>query len=393
MAKIVDDNGFRTYLDVPITTEGVFDYAGFQIDQEGKFNLDKKRLYKVFRPRQELLKEEFVKSLEEMPLTDDHTPLGDGNGLLPAEKNTHGVLFNIRINDAKDGLVGDIKVFSESLKKKIDGGKKEVSLGYTCRYKPEMGMFDGKGYDFVQYDLYANHCAIVDMARMGHACRVSDSATVTCDSLELPKMPDDEKKSCADELIEKLKGCSDEDLAKVKDFLGCAEKPTEEDKKPEDEAKTEEEKPAEDVKPEDGEKKEEEVKDEKPVEEAKPEDKPAEDEKPEEKKEDEEEAKKAACDAAAQSAVAEYRKALALAEKCKPYFGTIAMDGIYTEQALAQKVCAMDSVLKDVGAESAIAALKGYLAAKGKSDTVKFRAADSKSTGLFNFAAAFKARK
>lgn len=373
MAKIVDDNGFRTYLDVPITTEGVFDYAGFQIDQEGKFNLDKKRLYKVFRPRQELLKEEFVKSLEEMPLTDDHTPLGDGNGLLPAEKNTHGVLFNIRVNDTKDGLVGDIKVFSESLKKKIDAGKKEVSLGYTCRYKPEMGMFDGKGYDFVQYDLYANHCAIVDMARMGHACRVSDSATVTCDSLELPKM----ETMNADELIEKLKGCSDEDKAKVKDFLNT---PTEAEKKAKEE---EEAKAAEDAK-----KAEEEAKAK-----AEAEKKEAVDVAVAEAEKKAEEKKKTACDAAAKSAVAEYQKALALAEKCKPYFGTIAMDGIYTEQALAQKVCAMDSVLKDVGAESAIAALKGYLAAKGKSDTVKFRAADSTSVGLFNFAAAFKARK
>lgn len=375
MAKIVDDNGFRTYLDVPITTEGVFDYAGFQIDQEGKFNLDKKRLYKVFRPRQELLKEEFVKSLEEMPLTDDHTPLGEGNGLIPAEKNTHGVLFNIRVNDAKDGLVGDIKVFSESLKKKIDGGKKEVSLGYTCRYKPEMGMFDGKGYDFVQYDLYANHCAIVDMARMGHACRVSDSATVTCDSLELPKM----ETMNADELIEKLKGCSDEDKAKVKDFLNT---PTEAEKKAKEE---EEAKAAEDAK-----KAEEEAKAR-----AEAEKKEAVDVAVAEAEKKAEEEKKTACDAAAQSAVSEYKKALALAEKCKPYYGTIAMDGIFTEQALSQKVCAMDSVLKHVNSEGAVAALNDRLTELGKTGKAKFTVGDNhtNTNKIFNFAEAFKARK
>lgn len=381
MAKIVDENGFRTYFDIPITTEGVYDYAGFQIDQTGKLRLDKKKIYKVFRPKEELLSDSFVKSLEEMPLTDDHTPLGEGQGLLPAEKNTHGVLFNIRVNDAKNGLIGDIKVFSETLKKKIDSGKREVSLGYTCRYKPKMGIHEGKPYDFVQFDLCANHCAIVDTARMGHACRVSDSAAVTCDSLELPTMPDD-KKSCADELIEKLKGCSDEDLAKVKDFLGMTDKPDDknDDNPPVDDKKTDDKT---DVGEPDDDKSDDKTDD-------KSDDKKTDDA---DKSDKDDDAKKAACDAAAKSAIEEYQKAIALAEKCKPYFGTIAMDGIFTEKDVAVKVCAMDSALKNVNADGAIAALTGFLAAKGKGDTDKFHAGDQAVNKAFDFTAAFKARK
>lgn len=349
MAKVVDENGFRTYLDIPITTEGVFDYAGFQIDQTGKIGLDKNKVYKVYRPAEELLSDKFVKSLEEMPLTDDHTPLGDGGGLLPAEKNTHGVLFNVRKNDAGNGLVGDIKVFSESLKRKIDAGKREVSLGYTCLYRQDMGIFEGKPYDFVQYDLYANHCAIVDEARMGHACRVTDSSNVTCDSLELPTMPDDnkDKKSCADELIEKLKGCSDEDIAKVKDFLGCGNKPTD-DKK---------------------------------------EDKPKDD--------DDKEDRKAAMDAAARDAIAEYQKAVALAERCKPFLGNISMDGIYTEKDMAVKICTMDSTLKGTSPENAVSSVNLFVKMKEKDKGPVYRtvAGDSAEKGGYDFASAFKARK
>ena len=371
MAKVIDENGFRTYLDIPITTEGVFDYAGFQIDQTGKMGLDKNKVYKVYRPAEELLSDKFVKSLEEMPLTDDHTPLGDGGGLLPAEKNTHGVLFNVRKNDAGDGLVGDIKVFSESLKRKIDSGKREVSLGYTCLYRQDMGIFEGKPYDFVQYDLYANHCAIVDEARMGHACRVTDSSNVTCDSLELPTMPDDnkDKKPCADELIEKLKGCSDEDIAKVKDFLGCGEKPDENkegDKAPDD----------------------------------KPEDKPEDaaekkDAKDAEGKAKDAEDRKAAMDAAARNAIAEYQKAVALAERCKPFLGNISMDGIYTEKDIAVKICTMDSALKGTSPENAVSSVNLFVKMKEKDKGPVYRtvAGDSAKKGGYDFASAFKARK
>lgn len=386
MAKVVDENGFRTYLDIPITTEGVFDYAGFQIDQTGKIGLDKNKVYKVYRPAEELLSDKFVKSLEEMPLTDDHTPLGDGGGLLPAEKNTHGVLFNVRKNDAGNGLVGDIKVFSESLKRKIDAGKREVSLGYTCLYRQDMGIFEGKPYDFVQYDLYANHCAIVDEARMGHACRVTDSSNVTCDSLELPTMPDDnkDKKSCADELIEKLKGCSDEDIAKVKDFLGCGEKPDEKENKEGDKAPDEkkEDKP-EDVVKKDGES-----------------DDAAEKKDGDDKKDTNGEAKdaedrKAAMDAAARNAIAEYQKAVALAERCKPFLGNISMDGIYTEKDMAVKICTMDSALKGTSPENAVSSVNLFVKMKEKDKGPVYRtvAVDSAEKGGYDFASAFKARK
>lgn len=373
MARAIDENGYRTYFDIPITTEGVYDYAGFQIDQSGKFGLDSKTVYKVYRPRSEVTADSFVKSLEEMPLTDDHTPLGSGEGMLPAERNTHGVLFNVRVNGDGSGLLGDIKVFSESLKRKIDGGKREVSLGYVCSYERASGDFNGDSYDFVQRGLVANHCAIVDEARMGHACRVSDNKAVACDSLELPEMDKEDQKPCADELIEKLKGCSDEELQKVRDALFPPEKKEDEaDAKPED-------KPA-----------EEDAKDEPPAEDAKPDDdKGKEDEKTAEDAKD----IQSACDSAVRAALADYRAAVALAERVKPVFGTIGMDGVATERDLAVKVCAMDSALKSVKSEDAVAALKGYLAGRGNAPAEKVSAGDSAAPKGYDFTAAFKSRK
>lgn len=404
MAKKVDDNGYLTYEDVLISREGVFDYAGFQIDPEGK-SLEPKKIYKVYRPKSEVCKKQFVESLENKPLVDDHTMLG-AYGKPAEKKGVHGVLTDVKA--VGNELHGTITVWSESMKEKIRCGKRELSLGYTGYFRPQSGRFEGQNYDFVQFGLSANHIALVDDARMGHACKVTDSAVVICDSLELP-MPDDQKKSCGDELIEKLKGCSDEEIAKVKDYLaGLEEKKPGEDAEPKDapaeEPKCEDkcEDKAEEVKPEDKseepkvEDKAEEKQEEKPAEDAKPEEepKPAEDEKTEEKPEDKAEKpvedKKAVQDAA----IAEYRKAEALAKRCEPLFGAIVMDGLYTEKDVAVKVCAMDSALKFVDADKALDALTVRLGEHEKKSDRKVTVADSSvRVTVFDFQSAFQSRK
>ena len=381
--RVVDENGFITYFDIPISSEGVYDYAGFQIAD----NLPPKEVFKVYRPASEVCKKSFVDSLQEMPLVDDHTMIGEG--FTPVDKkNAGGVMFNVRAKG--DHLLCDMKIWGEKMKQKIRMGKRELSLGYIGYFRKQEGRFKGKPYQFVMFGLSCNHVALVDDARMGHACRLVDNARGICDSLklELPEMNPDDKKKVIDALVGKLNGCSDEDLKKVCDALGCPmgekkDAPVE-DKKPEDKPTDKPEDKPEDKKPED-----------KPAEDEKPEDKP-EDKKPEDKPVDDsakgltDEQKKEVGDAAIKNFVA----AQALASRCEPLFGKIVMDGLRTPQDVAVKVCMMDSALKFVDAGKALDALTGRLdefeKAGGKNRTT---ITDSAVTASFDFSAAFASRK
>ena len=322
-----------------------------------------------------------------MPLVDDHTMIGEG--FTPVDKkNAGGVMFNVRAKG--DHLLCDMKIWGEKMKQKIRMGKRELSLGYIGYFRKQEGRFKGKPYQFVMFGLRCNHVALVDDARMGHACRLVDNARGICDSLklELPEMNPDDKKKVIDALIGKLNGCSDEDLKKVCDALGCPmgeKKDTPvEDKKPEDKPTDKPEDKPEDKKPED-----------KPAEDKKPEDKP-EDKKPEDKPVDDsakgltDEQKKEVGDAAIKNFVA----AQALASRCEPLFGKIVMDGLRTPQDVAVKVCMMDSALKFVDAGKALDALTGRLdefeKAGGKNRTT---ITDSAVTASFDFSAAFASRK
>ena len=377
--KVVDENGFITYFDIPISSEGVYDYAGFQIDD----NLPPKEVFKVYRPASEVCKKEFVESLQEMPLVDDHTMIGEG--FTPVDKkNAAGVMFNVRAKG--DHLLCDMKIWGEKMKQKIRMGKRELSLGYIGYFRKQEGRFKGKPYQFVMFGLSCNHVALVDDARMGHACRLVDNARGICDSLklELPEMNPDEKKKVIDALVGKLNGCSDEDLKKVCDALGCPmgekkDTPVEDEeakKKAEAEKKAAEEKAAAEAKA---------------AEEAK-------------KKEEEEKAKAVAESAkgltdeqkkeVGDAAIKDFVAAQALASRCEPLFGKIVMDGLRTPQDVAIKVCMMDSALKFVDAGKALDALTGRLdefeKSGGKSRTT---ITDSAVTAPFDFSAAFASRK
>lgn len=404
----IDENGYMTFENVLISREGVFDYSGEQIaGPDG--DLDPNAVYKVYRPKSAVCSKEFIESLERKPLIDDHTMLGkDG---VPAEKKgTHGVLTDVTA--VGNELYGTITVWSESMKKKIRDGKRELSLGYTGRFRRSSGMFEGQRYDFVQYDLSANHIALVDEARMGHSCRIMDHAVFISDSLSLPdksttELSDMEEnkndKSCCDEIIEKLKGCSDEDVAKVKDYLkGLEEKKPGDDG--DDENKDDPEKKGEPEK-KDGEDADDKGNPEKKDDPEKKENKDSDqvlgdegnkDGNPENK---DDEGNKETCDKkkVADAAIKEYKKMVELANSKEfvSCFGNVSLDGVNTQQELAQKVCMMDSALKFVSPDKALDALKGRLAKVGKDGNgERTTITDSReSQSAFDFAQAFQSRK
>lgn len=174
--KQVDHNQFWLIKDNPITKAGVFPYFGRQISP----SLEPDKIYQVYRPAGEIKKA--ADTFKLVPLVDDHTMLGPD--FTPAEqKGVHGVLGE-DIKEKDGTLYADVKIFSEQLKREIQDGKKELSLGYFCRYDLTPGQYNGMHYDAVQKDLKGNHIALVDNGRMGHDVRVMDRA-LACDAMDI----------------------------------------------------------------------------------------------------------------------------------------------------------------------------------------------------------------
>ena len=169
MAKVEDKNGFWFIEHNPITKTGVYDYLGKQISPECEPN----KIYKVLRPKEELFKKETLDSLRLIPIVNDHTMIGTGF-TAPEDKGIDGTLGD-NVSHDTDTIYNDLKIMSNKMKDDIRNGKKELSLGYFCRYDKQPGTYKGQRYDYIQRDIKANHLALVDKGRMGADVRVYDS--------------------------------------------------------------------------------------------------------------------------------------------------------------------------------------------------------------------------
>lgn len=187
-ARQTDANGWYEIARNPLSKVGVFPYTGRSI---GAPEPDK--IYRVYRPEDELSTPETLASFKLMPWVDEHTMLGDPEadpGLTAAEnKGVHGVIGErVEYDPVSRTLFGNLKFWSQRLRDLIDAGKKELSCGYRCVYEFTSGVFEGQQYDAIQRQIRGNHLALVDRGRMGPGVAVLDHSTFTFDSMEFGKM-------------------------------------------------------------------------------------------------------------------------------------------------------------------------------------------------------------
>lgn len=176
-AQSVDINGFVEIKGNPISKTGVYPYLGREIGAS-----EPDRIYKVYRPEEELSSQETIDSFKLMPLVDEHAMLGDeAAGFTPAErKGVQGVIGEDVYFDAPY-LRGNIKVYSESAKGLVKSGtKRELSPGYRFKLDMTPGTFNGEAYDAIQREIRANHLALVTEGRTGPDVSVLDSAAHLC---------------------------------------------------------------------------------------------------------------------------------------------------------------------------------------------------------------------
>ena len=176
MGKQTDINGYWIYENVPITRTGVFPYRGRQIDSDGSMGLDPNRKYPVYRPASEITNPKTLSSFDGVFLVDEHRMMGEGQ-TDASQRRIDGSVYNVHVDPHNPGVVlATLKVQTRRMKDLIDSGKRALSCGYYCDYRPQKGVFNGMPYEFVQFDLTGNHLALVKKGRCGEKCAIMDGA-------------------------------------------------------------------------------------------------------------------------------------------------------------------------------------------------------------------------
>lgn len=188
-----DINGWLEVRDNPISVAGVYPYRGASLPEPAEAD----KIYNVLRPPEELSDPETIASIKLVPWIDDHTMLGDAAGGIPAEEKGIAGVVGEDVYFENDTLYANIKLFSSAQARKVGAGKKELSLGYQCKYEYAPGVYLGQPYDFVQRCIRGNHIASVGSGRMGPMVAVLDHFDVTFDEddmADVTKEDDKEKK-------------------------------------------------------------------------------------------------------------------------------------------------------------------------------------------------------
>lgn len=179
--QIVDSNGYVTVEGNPISKEGVYDYLGSQLP--GTNPEDATKIFKVYRPAEELMHPECIESFKMIPFIDDHTWLGE-EGTDPGDMPLSGMTGEKVYWDAPY-LRANIRWYSQAMKEAIESGKKELSPAYRYDVYAQSGVFEDQPYQYTQRNIRGgNHLALVDTGRTGHDVAVMDSAIGDNMSLE-----------------------------------------------------------------------------------------------------------------------------------------------------------------------------------------------------------------
>ena len=177
--------GYLICVNVPICRSGYQEYRGSELTSfpgfEKSWKLEPDKLYKVYRPKEEVLSPETIHSFEGKTVVDTH-PSNEGN-VVTIENERYlncGHIQNVRQGPDQDGevtLIGNIIIKDPALKEKVfpiineDAEPvRDVSCGYTLKLKR---LNDGT---LVMYHLRGNHVAVVEKGRAGPRIAIKDSA-------------------------------------------------------------------------------------------------------------------------------------------------------------------------------------------------------------------------
>ncbi|MCO5152574.1 MULTISPECIES: DUF2213 domain-containing protein [unclassified Shinella] len=147
---------------------GIQEYAGWEV---GKPDMP---VVKVYRPADQVFSRDSMSSYAHKPVTNDHP-----DEAVSATNWKQLAVGSIGDEIARDGDFVRIPliVMDATAINLVEGGKRELSAGYTCDLSFESGTTpDGLAYDAIQKDIRINHVAIVQNGRAGSKARIGDGA-------------------------------------------------------------------------------------------------------------------------------------------------------------------------------------------------------------------------
>jgi len=173
---------------------GVQDYLGYEVDPKGeRFKATDK--VSVYRPESEVFDERSVGSFLMKPVTNDHPSVS----VTADNWKTHAKGVVAKALRDGDHLAFDLVLMDADTIAAVDSGKRELSNGYGCELELGDGTApDGTPFQATQKTIRGNHVAVVDRARAGPECRITDAAPCNPLPAELlgrllndgaPKMP------------------------------------------------------------------------------------------------------------------------------------------------------------------------------------------------------------
>lgn len=160
------------YMSVPavFARSGIYEYTAAQVGAPGRDATD---VIRVWRPSDEVFKQASMDSFGRKPVTLDH----------PSKPVTLSNFKEVAVGMSDPGvtrdgdlLCGTLLITDQGAIAAIDGGKKELSNGYSADYDFTPGITpSGDAYDAIQRNMSGNHIAIVDRGRCGHQCAIADN--------------------------------------------------------------------------------------------------------------------------------------------------------------------------------------------------------------------------
>ena len=171
-APQLTEEGFLE-IDAKIARTGIYEYYGFELDfwDKDEDGFDFFDIIKIYRPEDEVFKEDSLKSFENKSITINH----------PYEAVTANNFKDYEVGIARD-IGRDAEFMTARLIIKDAGAindiqsnrKTKISNGYYAEYDMVAGTTpDGKEYDGVQKNIIGNHIALVDSPRCGSGCSIS----------------------------------------------------------------------------------------------------------------------------------------------------------------------------------------------------------------------------
>lgn len=178
--RFLQADGSVLFKDVPIARTGEQVYHEDDVDVG--LETDAQGFVKILRAEEEVFSPATLASFEGVAVTLGHPEDENGDILFVNPSNYaelgHGHAQNVRRGegDLSDFIIADVMVKRQEALNAINMGRKEVSAGYTAKYRQTS---PGNG---TQYDITGNHLAVglrTGQARGGRVCAFGDAIPAT----------------------------------------------------------------------------------------------------------------------------------------------------------------------------------------------------------------------